>query len=47
VAAALTFVREARELGYEGAFLEPQFMTASLAEMTDYAGQLMAGYRAG
>jgi probable F420-dependent oxidoreductase len=47
VAAALTFVREARELGYEGAFVEPQFMAASLAEMTDYAGQLMAGYRAG
>jgi hypothetical protein len=47
VAEALTFVHEAREIGYDGAFADPQFMAASLAEMTDYAGQLMARYRAG
>lgn len=47
VAAALTFVREARELGYDGAFADPQFAVGSPAEMADTAEQLMAGYRAG
>jgi probable F420-dependent oxidoreductase len=46
-AAALTFVREARELGYDGAFADPQFAVGSPAEMADTAEQLMAGYRAG
>jgi probable F420-dependent oxidoreductase len=47
VAEALTFVHQAQELGYDGAFTDPQFMAGSPAEMSDYAGRLMAGYRAG
>ena len=47
VDAALVFVREARELGYDGAFADPQFAVGSPAEMDDCAEQLMAGYRAG
>ena len=47
VTAALTFVREARELGYDGAFADPQFAVAGPAEMADTAEQLMTGYRAG
>ena len=47
VAAGLAFVREARELGYDGAFADPQFAVGSPAEMADTADQLMAGYRAG
>jgi probable F420-dependent oxidoreductase len=47
VATAIGFVREARELGYDGAFAEPQFAVGSAAEMIDCAGQLMAAYRAG
>jgi probable F420-dependent oxidoreductase len=47
VGAALAFVREARELGYDGAFADPQFAVGSPAEMIDCAGQLMAAYRAG
>jgi probable F420-dependent oxidoreductase len=47
VDAAIGFVREARELGYHGAFADPQFAVGSLAEMVDCAGQLMAAYRAG
>jgi probable F420-dependent oxidoreductase len=44
---ALALVREARELGYDGVFADPQFAVDSPAEMDDCAGQLMAGYRAG
>jgi hypothetical protein len=47
VAAALAFVREARELGYDGAFADPQFAVTGPAQMADTVAQLMAGYRAG
>jgi len=47
VTSALAFVREARELGYDGAFADPQFAVGSPAEMADTAERLMAGYRAG
>ena len=47
VTTAIGFVREARELGYDGAFADPQFAVGSPAEMADCAGQLMAAYRAG
>jgi probable F420-dependent oxidoreductase len=47
VAAAIGFVRAARDLGYDGAFADPQFAVGSPAEMIDCAGQLMAAYRAG
>lgn len=47
VATAIGFVREARELGYDGAFADPLFAVSSPAEMTDCAGELMAAYQAG
>jgi probable F420-dependent oxidoreductase len=47
VGTAIGFVHEARELGYDGAFADPQFAVGSPAEMTDCAGELMAAYRAG
>jgi len=47
VDAAIGFVREARELGYDGAFADPQFAVGSPAEMTDCAERLMTAYRAG
>ena len=47
VADTLLLVREARELGYDGVFADPQFAVGSPAEMTGAAAQLMAAYRAG
>jgi alkanesulfonate monooxygenase SsuD/methylene tetrahydromethanopterin reductase-like flavin-dependent oxidoreductase (luciferase family) len=44
---AMAFVREARELGYDGTFADPQFAVGSPAEMADCADRLMAAYRAG
>jgi alkanesulfonate monooxygenase SsuD/methylene tetrahydromethanopterin reductase-like flavin-dependent oxidoreductase (luciferase family) len=47
VAGTLALVREARELGYDGVFADPQFAVGSPAEMAGTAEQLMAAYRAG
>jgi hypothetical protein len=47
VSEAMTFVHEARELGYDGAFADPQFAVGSPAEMAATAEELMAAYRAG
>ena len=44
---AMAFVREARELGYDGTFADPQFAAGSPSEMVDCADRLMAAYRAG
>jgi probable F420-dependent oxidoreductase len=44
---AMALVQEARELGYDGVFADPQFAVGSPAEMADTAERLMAAYRAG
>jgi hypothetical protein len=47
VTTALGFLHEARELGYDSAFADPQFAVGSPAEMADCAERLMTAYRAG